>query len=142
MQSLQNSSSIAWFISSHGFGHAARSCAIMAAWRRQNPQLHFHLYTQTPRWFFDEALQDGFTYHTWQSDVGLVQTTPMTQNLPLTRQQLTAFLQQIQTDQVQLAGQLTRLGIKLVVADVSPLGILSARRADIPSVLIENFTWD
>lgn len=142
MPFLNNPYNIAWFISSHGFGHAARSAAIMTAWRKVNPNLHFHLYTQTPQWFFDEALGNGFTYHLLQSDVGLVQSTPMTQDLVLTRQKLSHFFKQIQTEKIRIAQELRDLQIRFVSADISPLGILSAAQASIPSVLIENFTWD
>ena len=45
---------IAWFISSHGFGHAARAVAIAQAMRRQRPDCEFLLLTATPAWFFDE----------------------------------------------------------------------------------------
>ena len=34
------------------------------------------------------------------------------------------------------------MGCRLVVSDIAPLGIVVAERAGIPSVLVENFTWD
>jgi hypothetical protein len=34
------------------------------------------------------------------------------------------------------------LGCNLVLCDIAPLGILAAREAGLPCVLIENFTWD
>jgi hypothetical protein len=41
-----------------------------------------------------------------------------------------------------LAQQVTALGCSMVACDIAPLGIAVARAAGVPSVLIENFTWD
>jgi hypothetical protein len=41
-----------------------------------------------------------------------------------------------------LARQVLALGCRLVACDIAPLGIAVARAAGLPSVLIENFTWD
>jgi hypothetical protein len=41
-----------------------------------------------------------------------------------------------------LAGTIRRMNCRLVICDIAPLGIVTARRAGIPSILIENFTWD
>ncbi|MDE3091083.1 MAG: hypothetical protein KGJ80_17045, partial [Chloroflexota bacterium] len=41
-----------------------------------------------------------------------------------------------------LAWRLGQFKCKLVVCDIAPLGIVVARAAGVPSVLVENFTWD
>jgi hypothetical protein len=41
-----------------------------------------------------------------------------------------------------IAGKLGDLGCDMVVCDIAPVGIVAARRAGIPSILVENFTWD
>jgi hypothetical protein len=41
-----------------------------------------------------------------------------------------------------LAALVRERGCALVLCDIAPLGIVVARAAGIPSVLIENFTWD
>jgi hypothetical protein len=41
-----------------------------------------------------------------------------------------------------LAQRLKGLKCELVICDIAPMGILAAREAGIPSVLVENFTWD
>jgi len=38
--------------------------------------------------------------------------------------------------------QVVAVGCLLVVSDISPMGLLVAETAEIPSILIENFTWD
>jgi hypothetical protein len=42
----------------------------------------------------------------------------------------------------RLCDRLRRLGCGVVVCDISPLGIAAASRLGLPSVLVENFTWD
>ncbi|GAP18267.1 glycosyltransferase family protein [Levilinea saccharolytica] len=130
----------AYWITAHGFGHASRACAVMEALLRLNPSLHFDLFTQVPAWFFADALPSAaFTLHPTQADVGLVQSSPMEENLPATLEKLAAFLP-LQAD--QSAQHLRALGCRAVLCDISPLGLQAAQSARLPSALIENFTWD
>ena len=64
-------SSIAYFVSPHGFGHAARAAAVMSALRRRRPDLELHVFTTVPRWFFDDSLGAvPFSYYPLATDVG------------------------------------------------------------------------
>ena len=54
---------IAYFISPHGFGHAARSAAIMEALNEINDNIEFHLFTLVPRWFFKNSKISNFKYN-------------------------------------------------------------------------------
>ena len=64
--------SIAYFISPHGYGHAARACAVMAAMHELNPSIRFEIFTTIPQWFFDQSIPGTFTYHNLLTDIGLV----------------------------------------------------------------------
>ncbi|WP_217995096.1 hypothetical protein, partial [Methylogaea oryzae] len=134
---------IAYFITPHGFGHAARACAVMQALRQLRPSLQLHIYTRVPRWFFRDSLgEDGWQYHETMTDIGLVQASPMSEDLPATLSALDAFLPFSDTLVERLAAQVAAQGCELIVCDIAPLGIAVARRAGIPSALVENFTWD
>jgi hypothetical protein len=133
---------IAYFISSHGFGHAARASAVMQAMTEKNPAICFHIFTKTPKWFFQESLSSAFSYSSLQTDIGLAQKTPFHADLSLTIEQLDAFYPFQARQTSELACQLKQKGIGLVLCDISPLGIAVAKQAELPSVLIENFTWD
>jgi len=135
-------SSLAYFISPHGFGHAARASAVMAEVVRRRPGTRFELYTEVPRWFFSESLSPCFTYHRLASDVGLVQRSPLEEDLEATVIKLDAALLVNPRAIEDLVEELRRLGCRMVIADISPLGIAVADRLGMPSVLIENFTWD
>jgi len=134
--------SLAYFISPHGFGHAARACAVMAALRQRRPQIHFELFTSVPEWFFRESLPSCFTYHRFESDVGLVQKSSLGEDIEATVEKLrTSPLRDPAAVDV-LAGRLEELACTMMIADISPLGLTVADRLGLPSVLIENFTWD
>jgi hypothetical protein len=132
---------IAWFITPHGFGHAARAAAIMLALSRRIP-LRFEIFTRVPRWFFAESNLTGYTYHECLTDIGLAQRTSLDEDLPETLQRLAAFLPFDPDLVAQLARQVKSSGCQLVVCDIAPLGIAVAEAAGLPSILVENFTWD
>lgn len=133
---------VACFVTPHGFGHAARACAILAALRERVPGLAVHLFTTVPRWFLRDSLGPGFSLHRLESDVGLVQRGPLAEDLPATVARLRALYPPRPELLGRLARTLRRAGCKLVLCDISPLGIAAARAACLPAVLIENFTWD
>jgi UDP:flavonoid glycosyltransferase YjiC (YdhE family) len=133
---------IAWFISAHGFGHAARACAVMAALRRCHHGAHFHVYTAVPSWFFDDSAIGPVSLRRLETDVGVVQDTPLAENPGETLRCLNAFFPLSDSLIRGLADELVQQEIRLVVADIAPVGIAAADMAGIPSVLIENFTWD
>jgi UDP:flavonoid glycosyltransferase YjiC (YdhE family) len=134
--------SIAYFVSPHGFGHAARAAAVMNALAARDATVHFHIFTRVPRWFFAESLRASFTYHACLTDIGLVQDSALKENLPQTLERLREFFPFNQSLISNLAHLIMRHQCRAVLCDIAPLGIAVARAAGVPSVLIENFTWD
>ena len=133
---------IACFVTPHGFGHAARAAAVLAALRARVPGLALHLFTTVPRWFFRDSLGPSFTLHRLEADVGLVQRGPLVEDLPATAARLRALYPPHPALLERLGRTLRRSGCRLVLCDIAPLGIAAARAAGLPSVLVENFTWD
>ncbi len=133
---------IAFFISPHGFGHAARACAVMATLHAIDPAFHFDIFTRVPSWFFDDSIRGKFAYHSLLTDIGLVQDSPLIEDLSRTVKRLDEFLP-FEADRVaRLAARVRKLECECVICDIAPLGIAVARAAGVPSVLVENFTWD
>lgn len=133
---------IAYFISSHGFGHAARACAVLEALWALRPTLRCVAFTACPRWFFRDSLSQPVSYHEENVDLGLVQTTALAEDLDATVEQLGAFLPFRDAQTKALASRLLSEKVDLVVADIAPLGLHVAAHCGLPSVLVENFTWD
>jgi hypothetical protein len=139
---MKQMQSLAFFISSHGYGHAARACAVIELLQRREPSIEAHIFTEVPQWFFDASLLSEFTYHSTWTDIGLVQKNPLQEDPAATLEELGRFLP-FAPDRVDtLARKLESLECRLVICDISPLGIAAARTAGLPAVLIENFTWD
>lgn len=133
---------IAYFISDHGFGHAGRAAAVMTAVRRLLPAARFELFTTCPRWIFSDSLGDAFGYHPELVDVGVVQRSPLEVDMEATLRALAGWIPFDPATVDRLARTLAERRCRLVVCDISPLGIAAAKAAGLPCVLIENFTWD
>jgi UDP:flavonoid glycosyltransferase YjiC (YdhE family) len=133
---------IAFFISPHGFGHAARAAGIMEALHEIDAGVGFEIFTRVPISFFQDSLAAPFAYHSALTDIGLAQKSPLNADLKKTLQNLNNFLPFRSSRVDRLAKQLSSLNCDLMICDIAPLGIAVARKAGIPSVLVENFTWD
>jgi hypothetical protein len=139
---MPNPTVIAYFVTPHGFGHACRAAAVMAAVHEVAPHVRFELFTTSPRQIFNQSLNAPFGYHAVDVDIGIVQTSPLQEDLPATCRALDDWLPLSTGAVEQTAQHLKRMRCTLVVCDISPFGIEAAARAGIPSLLVENFTWD
>jgi hypothetical protein len=133
---------IAYFITPHGYGHAARSVAIMAALNELEANIQFEIFTRVPAWVFEDSLNFSFGFHRVLTDIGLAQKNSLVEDLPETLERLAQFLPFEPALVNELADQVNRLGCQAIMCDISPLGIAVAKAASLPAVLIENFTWD
>jgi hypothetical protein len=133
---------MAYFISAHGLGHAARAAAVMRAIQERAPETHFHIFTQAPTWFFSDSLAGPHTCHPMDADVGLVQRSPLEEDLPATLARLDARFPIREKDLSAYCGEVKALNCVLVICDIAAMGIAVAERLGLPSILVENFTWD
>jgi hypothetical protein len=74
--------------------------------------------------------------------VGLVQRSPLVEDLDATVDRVRAAPVWQPRLVRGVADTLADMLADLVLADISPLGLAAGRAAGIPTVLIENFTWD
>lgn len=133
---------LAYFITPHGYGHAARASALMAALLKIDDSLRFHIYTTVPQWFFEHTLAGHFDYHYYETDVGVVQSNALAEDLDATVRKLDEMLP-FCTDCIgTLMHGMRQNRVKLVLCDIAPMGIAVAQALGLPSVLVENFTWD
>ena len=132
---------IACFLTAHGFGHAARSCAILNASKELDAEVEAKIFSNVPESFFEESLEIPFTMEQpCENDVGLVQTTTFHDDVAATLEKLDEFLP---FDKEWLDDLSVKLAdCSRVYADISPLGVAVAKHAGLPVTLFENFTWD
>jgi hypothetical protein len=114
----------------------------MAAIQDMAPTVEFEIFTQVPGWFFEDSLSRPYGYHAVLTDIGLVQKTSLDADLPATLQRLHAFFPLDHTLVSDLTHTVRALECGLVMCDIAPLGIAVSQAAGLPSVLVENFTWD
>lgn len=133
---------VAVFVSPHGYGHAARATAVIEAAARVAPDLRFELFTTVPAWFFTDFVRCRLRVHREPCDLGLVQRDAVEVDPRATEAALVGLLPPSADRVERLARRIGRLGCRVVLADIAPLGLAVARRAGLPSVLVESFTWD
>lgn len=130
---------IACFVSPHGFGHATRTIALLEALQETGLDLHIHLVTTVPETLFKPTDLD-YSYHPVIVDVGLIQKDSFTLDIPGSVKALEDLLP-VKTPTLERLKKICSTS-ELIIADISPLGICVAKACSIPSVLVENFTWD
>jgi len=133
---------LAAFVTGHGYGHAARACAVLDAVGRRLPDLRVEVFTDAPPWFFEASLEVPVRVHAVRGDVGLVQRNALDADLDATVTALDALLPLDDALVAACADSVVRSGCRAVLADIAPLGVAVGRRAGVPTVLVENFTWD
>lgn len=131
---------IAAFVSPHGFGHAARSSAVMAEAHRRGRAL-FELFTTVPRWFFEESIPGTFRLHEEVVDVGFRQRSALRCDPRATAEALGSLVPFDDRRVKELAASVRAAGCHAVLCDIAPLGVAVAEAAGLPSLLVENFSW-
>lgn len=126
---------IAYFVSSHGFGHAARTRTIL---EKIESHADVTLFATTPNWFWGNL---GVNHVHFQADIGCIQQGTLNideaATLAAFRQFKTSF--QRRFEQLRLLHQSNPFD--LIVTDIAPEPLEFAVKLNVPSVLVANFTW-
>lgn len=139
---MKHKFNVAYFITPHGFGHGTRSAAVMEELYAINPLIQFEIFTHIPQFVFKQSLSFQFVYHPLLTDIGVVQNGPLAEDIPGTLTRLNDFLPFDNSLVTNLTKYLRNINCKLIICDIAPIGIVVANELGIPSVLVENFTWD
>jgi hypothetical protein len=129
-------------ITNHGFGHAARTAALVGEIQRQIPNLRAIVTTTAPRWLIASYLPHDFVYRAYSYDVGVIQADSLQMDLPATLQAWQKIRSQASEIIDREAQFLKEQGVGLVLADVPPLAGKIAQRANVPCWAVTNFGWD
>lgn len=130
---------ISAFITPHGFGHATRTIAVLETLQLRCPDLQIDIFTTAAEHLFRESLRN-YRLHRVIPDVGIVQHDALQEDIPATIEALDRLLPFSAKGVRKIVENLK--GCSCVLCDIAPLGIVVAEAAGIPSVLVENFTWD
>jgi L-arabinokinase len=133
---------LVFYVSGHGFGHAARIVEVINALAARRPGLRIQVRTAAARWLFDLTARVPIELEAVEVDVGVVQIDSLRPDIPATLARAAAFYRALDARAEAEASTLRRLGARLVVADLPPLALAAAHRAGVPAVALGNFTWD
>ncbi|AHB88025.1 hypothetical protein NK55_03410 [Thermosynechococcus sp. NK55a] len=129
-------------ITNHGFGHVARTTALVNAIRRQVPDLLPLIVTAAPYWLLQANLEGEFIHRPRALDLGVVQADSLHMDLTATRAKLLA-LQAAAPELIRAEVDFIQQNrAQLVLADVPPLAVAIAHGAGVPCWMASNFGWD
>ena len=132
------------FVSSHGFGHATRVSAIIQQISKKFTSLEVIIVGESPLWFWQINMPSNcvFYLHEQVTDVGLVQIDPFTHDLSLTLKKVDKLISILSNPPKGLVEKVANFQPHFILCDISLLGIKVGGILGVPSILVENFTWD
>jgi L-arabinokinase len=133
---------LAWYISSHGYGHASRDIEIINALLRLRGDLRIVLRTSVDPGFVRASAGRSLDIEAVQVDTGVAQIDSLTPDEDRTARDAAAFYAAFDERVDAEAAWLRTVGARLVVGDIPPLAFAAADRARLPSAAVGNFTWD
>jgi predicted glycosyltransferase len=135
---------IACFVSPHGFGHATRISAVIQELAQSFQCLELIIFGETPQWFWENNLPKDckFRFCETETDIGLVQNGPFLHDSVETLKKVNQFLKFPSSELEGPIKWIRSFEPAFILCDISPLGIEIGSRLSIPTLLLENFTWD
>jgi L-arabinokinase len=133
---------IVFYISGHGFGHAARSIEVINAILARRPETRVGVRTAAPRWLFDLTVKGKVAFSTLETDTGIVQIDALNLDEADSIRRASSFHSDLVTRAASETRVLRELGAGLIVGDIPPLAFAVGAAAGIPSIGLGNFTWD
>jgi L-arabinokinase len=134
--------SVFFYISGHGFGHASRQIEIMNALGAADPSIEIVARSTVPRWQFERTLRTAVRLEPGDCDTGVVQSDSLRLDVAETIRRAAAFHAELPARAAREAALLRHHDARLVIADAPPLACAAAAQADVPSIVVANFTWD
>ena len=133
---------IAFYISGHGFGHAARAVELIGALRDARPNLSVFVRTTVTPALFEPIGGGCVDLQRTETDTGLTQRDSLTIDEEDSARRAAHFYATFDRRAGDEAEWLRAAAVDVVVGDIPPLAFAAAARAGIPSVAVGNFTWD
>jgi hypothetical protein len=135
--------SIAYYITSHGYGHGVRSGSIIRAINELYPNLTVHIVSELPAPFLSNQIGSSRNRIRAKSfDVGMVQLDSIRVDVDATLRTAEQLLGKRDELVDTEANFFRKAGINLIVADIPGLPLEAAALAGIPRVAVGNFGWD
>lgn len=135
--------SVFFYISGHGFGHASRQIEVINALGAiLGGRADIVVRTSAAPWIFEQTVRVPFSLIEGPVDTGVVQIDSLHLDAEATVAAAADFYATLEDRAVREAALLRERHACLVVSDAPPLGCAAAAAAGIPSFVCTNFTWD
>lgn len=134
-------SSILYYITGHGYGHAVRSHQVIRALANTRADLRIHVRTTAPEWLFHNVSKP-IQYSRQAIDAGIIQRDSLRMEIGETLAACRAIYDDAKDIITRELSFIRSNDINLIIGDTPPLCFEIAAQAGIPSVSITNFTWD
>ncbi len=131
-----------FYISGHGFGHAARDVQVINAVVRRDPATRVTIRTTVPEWFLRASLTAPAEIVRGDTDSGVAQPDSLSIDEDDTARRAARFYADLDSRVSAERTLMRALSADLVVGDIPPLAFAAADAAGVRSVAFGNFTWD
>jgi uncharacterized protein (TIGR00661 family) len=127
---------IAYYISAHGYGHAARSIPVL---RQLIPSHSVFIKSAIDCDFFNKHLPNNFEFISQNVDAGCQHSNSLKIDSEKSFQALKSFFKN--SSLTHEKNWLSNNKIDLIISDVASMPLKVASQLKLPSILIGNFTW-
>lgn len=132
---------IAVYISGHGYGHLAQIAPVLNRLHGLCGDLRFVLRTELPESLVARRVRAPFTHLAGPVDVGVVQHSAISEDIPATLVAARAFYAAFDKRVGDEAERLSPHRPVAILSDISPLAFPVAKRLDIPGIAVASLDW-
>ena len=129
-------------ITNHGYGHATRTCSVVAEIQKRIPGILIILVTTAPRSLLEAYFPGDFIHRPIALDIGVVQGDSLTMDKSATLEKLKQVRDRARSIIAGEVNFIRQNRVGLVLADIPPLAAPIARAAGVPCWMMSNFGWD
>ncbi len=129
----------AFYVDSHGFGHATRSMALAEA---LPPSWEVVFKTNAPEWLFRKELPRSYSRVSSSLDIHPVHSTSYRIDSQGSLRKAFGRIQDLDSIVRGEVIWLREAMVDVVISDISPVAVHAAKAAGIPGFGVSNFTWD
>lgn len=136
---------IAFYISSHGFGHMTRCLSLIESILK-NTQYNIYIACGKKQNYFARIYlskyESRIMYKDLVTDIGLInKDNTLEVDKEKLENKLIEFISSWDSIVNKEVEELKRLNIKSIISDISPIGCIVGNKLNLPVTLISNFTW-
>jgi hypothetical protein len=134
------STTILFYVSGHGYGHARRTAQVIKALQARRPDVLVHVRSTAAARIFAPLPADRVS--PTRIDVGMAERDALTINAPATLLRLEELIDRRDAVVAEELAVVRALQPGLIVADVPFMAGDVAEAAGVPCIAVSNFTWD